>query len=84
MAFNADILRAEADALDWQRVTSASGNVRAAARSQFGRLYVEFRGRRRYVYHAVPLGVFQGLLSAPSAGKYLSAVVKPNYSYDPL
>jgi hypothetical protein len=84
MAANAAVLNAEADSLDWQRVTSASGNVRRAARSEFGRMYVEFRKGSRYVYHAVPRGVFDGLVSAPSAGKYLHAVVFPNYSHDRL
>ena len=86
MAANAAVLNAEADSLEWQRVTSASGNVKRAAFSTLagGRMYVEFRGGRRYVYHQVPRGVFDGLVSAPSAGTYLAAVVKPNYSYDPL
>lgn len=82
MAFNKAVLQAEADSLEWSPVTSTSGNVKAAARSEFGRMFVKFQKNRTGVYHAVPVGVFQGFLAAPSAGKYLNAVVKPNYSYD--
>jgi hypothetical protein len=80
---NAAVLRAEADSLDRVGVTSGSGNVKYAARGELagGRMYVWFRSGL-YVYHAVPLGVFQGLVSAPSAGKYLHAVVFPNYAFD--
>lgn len=80
---NKAVLRAEADGLEKSRVTSGSGNVRYAARSNLagGRMYVWFRSGL-YVYYEVPAGVFQGLVAAPSAGKYLHAVVFPNYAFD--
>lgn len=84
MAANKDVLRAEADSLEWSRLSSGSGHHVAAARSNLagGRMYVKFKGGARYVYYDVPLGTFQGLLAAPSAGKYLHAVVYPNHGYD--
>lgn len=44
-------------------------------------LEVEFKNGRVYHCFGVSRAVFDGLMSAPSHGKYLNAFVKPHYSY---
>jgi hypothetical protein len=87
------VLLAEAEGLDWHLVTSS--NVAAAAYAlDFARLYVEFkphgpRPAALYVYHKVPRGVYEGLVAAPSAGRYVHAVLRNGgrdnvYAYEQL
>lgn len=88
MASNKDVLLAEADAQSWTSVRSS--NVESVAYSDdFARLYVRFKGGAIYVYHTVPRGVFDGLLSAPSKGQYVFYVLRGKgtdsvYPYDQL
>ena len=39
-------------------------------------LEVEFKNGTIYEYYSVPMSVYAGLMSAPSAGKYFNAHVK--------
>jgi len=43
------------------------------------RLKVRFRNGKTYYYLDVPPDIHQTLLTAPSIGKYLNTVIKPNY-----
>ncbi|MCB8877615.1 KTSC domain-containing protein [Acidisoma silvae] len=45
------------------------------------RLVIQFRdGWKHYTYYNVPASVYQGLLQAPSAGRYVDTQIKPYYS----
>lgn len=53
-----------------------SSNVAAAAYlDSFGWMYVRFKNGNVYRY-TCPKGIYQGLLSAPSAGTYIWSVVR--------
>jgi KTSC domain len=49
-----------------------------------GVLEVEFTKGAVYSYSGVPLGEYEGLMSADSKGKYLNANVKGRYPYAKL
>lgn len=84
---------AEAEQADW-KVLKSSNVSGVAFVEDFGRLYIEFKphgGRPAslYVYHSVPRGVYEGLLSAPSAGQYVFYVIRAKgtdsvYGYEQL
>lgn len=44
-------------------------------------LNVRFHSGGLYAYYNVPTSVYNGLMSAPSKGKYLDAYVKGRYQY---
>lgn len=44
-------------------------------------LHVRFMGGQTYVYADVPREVYDGLLAAESAGRYLNASVKGRYQH---
>jgi hypothetical protein len=44
-------------------------------------LEIEFNSGGIYQYHNVPLDVYQGLMNAPSHGKYFHAHIKGIYRY---
>ncbi len=93
MAVSLEVTEELAD-LVWDDVESS--NVNAVAFSPTsdgkGRLYISFkpsatRGASIYVYYAVPEGVYQGLVSAPSKGVYVYYVLRgkgkdDRYAYD--
>jgi len=58
----------------------ASSHVRAIAydRSEHV-LYVQFRNGAAYAYRDVPRGVFEQFLDAPSKGRFLHEVIRPEY-----
>lgn len=64
--------------LAWIEVQS-SNLVAVAYQPDTKRLVVRFRNGNMYAYEDVPLKVYEGLLTAPSAGQYLNAVLKPRY-----
>lgn len=47
-------------------------------------LYVRFHSGSTYAYFNVPENVYNGLLAAPSKGKYLASVIKGSYTYQKL
>ena len=49
-----------------------------------GTLYVSFHHGGLYAYSGVPESVYNGLMSAPSRGKYLATYVKGIYPYQKL
>ncbi len=90
-----DALAGEIDDLVWDTVESSNLNAVAYApgdTAESGRLYISFkpsatRPATIYVYYGVPLGVYQGLLSAPSKGTYVYYVLRNKgkdnrYRYD--
>ncbi len=46
------------------------------------RLQVKFHGGGHYSYAGVPQQRFDGLLSAPSKGKYLNSTIKGKYKHE--
>jgi hypothetical protein len=44
-------------------------------------LHVQFLSGGYYVYHDVPRGIFDELLSAPSKGSFLNREIKPVYQF---
>lgn len=68
------VLRAEADTLEWTPVRSS--NIAALAYSPaFGRAFCRFKDGATYAYK-IPRPVFDGWLAAPSKGQYLYYVVR--------
>jgi hypothetical protein len=47
-----------------------------------GVLSVKYRGGEAYDYFEVPEWVYQEFKSAPSKGRFINFVVKPNYRYE--
>jgi hypothetical protein len=46
------------------------------------RLIIQYRdGMKRYTYFNVPAAVYEGLLTAPSKGRYVDTWIKPFYSF---
>ena len=45
------------------------------------RLQLEFCSRAVYHYFGVPAAVYQGLLSAPSKGRYFNGTIRGRYPY---
>lgn len=59
----------------------ASSNLRAVDYNYSnGTLTILFRNGRTYEYYNVPQHIFEGLLSAPSKGRYHHRYIKP-YPY---
>jgi len=46
-----------------------------------GTLQLEFRSGTIYLYLGVPLSVCEGLLSAPSKGRYFNEVIRGHFRY---
>ncbi len=44
-------------------------------------LHIRFHSGRLYVFFNVPKSVFNGLMSAPSKGKYFHANIRDRYAY---
>ncbi|MRI64720.1 KTSC domain-containing protein [Ornithobacterium rhinotracheale] len=42
-------------------------------------LYINFRSGYTYVYHRVPKSVFNGLLRAPSKGKFFNRYIRGRF-----
>lgn len=49
-----------------------------------GHLYVEFVNDTFYRYDAVPPNIYDGLLAAESAGRYLNQCIRPHYAGGPV
>lgn len=70
--------------MDLQWVSVQSSNLQAVAYDADSRkLHVRFKPSGYYVYSGVPMSVYEGILSAPSKGRYFDVKVKKaGYSYD--
>ena len=65
-----------------EMVPVESSNIsRVGYDSSASELYVEFKSGGRYVYEKVPETVFQAMLGAPSAGRFLHQQIKSRYPY---
>jgi KTSC domain-containing protein len=68
-----------------EHTSIASSSIRSAGYdSQTMIMEVAFVNESIYQYFEVPEHIFQGLLTAPSAGIYLNTVVKGAYRYTRL
>jgi hypothetical protein len=61
-------------------------NSRAVAQADYDpmsrQLIIQYReGLKRYTYFNVPAYVYEGLLAAPSKGRYVDTQIKPFYSH---
>jgi hypothetical protein len=62
--------------------TLSSSNLRAAGYDPASRtLTIEFNGGRTYRYANVPIQIYNGLLSAPSHGRYFHQWIRDRYPY---
>ena len=64
-------------------VPVCSSNIQSVGYDQ-GNLLVDFKNGRRYVYHGVSLALFNGLVHAPSVGKFFDQSIKNRYPCDRL
>jgi hypothetical protein len=65
-----------------ERTPVNSSNIAAIGYdSESGVLEVEFTNGTVYSYSGVPMGEYDGLLSADSKGKYFNANIKNRYSF---
>ena len=46
-------------------------------------LHLEFRSRAIYRYFGVPAPVYEGLIAAPSMGKYFNQAIRGIFRYSP-
>ncbi len=46
-----------------------------------GMLYITFQSSGTYVYYSVPVTVYEGLMNAPSKGKYFYNCIRDKYQY---
>lgn len=59
---------------------SVDSSAISEVRWQDSIMFVRFTNGYEYAYPGVPVSVFEEFLNAPSKGKFLNAVIKPNYS----
>lgn len=65
-----------------QRKSVVSSNLRSIGYNEASQvLEIEFNNHSIYQYFGVPVGEYQGLMSADSHGKYLHAHIKGVYRY---
>lgn len=61
--------------------TLNSSNLKSCAYDdESQRLSITFHNGRTYVFSGVPRSAYEGLLSAPSAGKYFNSAIKGHYT----
>lgn len=58
----------------------SSSNI-ASVGYENGTLYIRFHSGGLYEYTNVPAALYQGLMSAPSKGRYFHANIKCSYAY---
>lgn len=58
----------------------SSSNIDAVG-YRLGSLFVRFKNGGCYEYRKVPFTQFDALCKVESAGKYLNAVIKPNFEF---
>lgn len=64
------------------RQTVSSSNLAAVGYDPVQQvLEIEFHGSGLYQYSNVPVSIYQGLMNAPSHGKYFHRHIKTSYSY---
>ena len=61
---------------------ASSAITRALYDEDASTLDIWYKGGDRYRYLEVQMGVYQSLLSAPSAGDYVNREIKPHYRYE--
>jgi hypothetical protein len=66
--------------MEWQELSS-SAIARIAYDEESRTLRVEFRNGRVYEYFDLPRNVYEELLTAPSAGRYVTYNIKDVYRY---
>lgn len=66
--------------LSWRSVNSELIN-RVAYDSSNSELSIDLRNRGIYVYHNVPQSVFNGLMSAPSHGRFFNENIRDSFSF---
>jgi len=73
------------DGVGWEYETFSSTNLASAKyRALTGELQVTFRDGSEYEYSNVPSEVWEGLISAPSAGSYFYFNIRESYVYTQL
>lgn len=63
-----------------QMIPVDSSNI-ASVGYENGTLYIRFHSGGLYSYSDVPASVYQGLMSAPSKGRYFHAHIRGQYNY---
>lgn len=64
------------------RQSVSSSNLKSVGYDESSKiLEIEFHSGGVYQYYSVPSSVYQGLMSAPSHGKYFHAHIKDVYLY---
>ena len=58
-----------------------SSLLAAAAYATDGTLELQFRSGTIYLYFAIPLAVFRGLIAAPSKGAYFNRNIRNRFHY---
>ena len=64
-----------------KEITNSSQIQKVKYNSSTKILTVTFKGNNTYEYYDVPINVFEELLTAESAGKYLNAKIKQIYKF---
>ncbi len=65
------------------RTVVESSNLKSVA-FENGVFEVEFRSGKIYQFKGVPQDVFEGLMKAPSKGKFFNNYIKPHYTAEKI
>ena len=71
----------ETSTITEKEITNSSQIQKVKYNSETKVLTVTFKGNNVYEYYDVPINVFEELLIAESAGKYLNAKIKQVYKF---
>jgi KTSC domain len=68
-----------------QRTPVYSSNLTSVGYDQISQiLEIEFHGGKTYQYLGIPRSVFDGLMGAPSKGRYFAYAIKDEYQCHPV
>jgi hypothetical protein len=66
--------------LKWQKVISSNLD-QVGYNAEKLELHIKFRSGTEYIYRAVPVTVFDGLMNAPSKGKFHAQHIKNKFKF---
>lgn len=66
--------------IKWSTVESSNLNL-VGYDAEKSELHIKFLSGTEYIYHAVPVAVFDGLMNAPSKGKFHAQHIKDKFEF---
>jgi len=66
---------------EYSQAINSSAMTQAAYHDQDQTLDITFIRGRTYTYYGVPFSIYQGLINAPSAGRFFNANIRDHYRF---